>query len=133
MENEYTSRHNNKKKKNKAVLKLLLLIAILVIAVLVTYFVTKKSISSNDKDNLKGNWSVDDITFYEFDGKGTGKLKVPSEEFEFTYIIHNDEIYLDYKDEKAKDSDYQFSVEGNKLTLKGIKATTGTYTLTKQK
>ena len=66
------------------------------------------------------------------DADENGKMILPSSEYKFTYIIHNNQIYIDFESDKATDSDYEYSFENNKLILKGIKATTGTYTFTKQ-
>ena len=121
-ENSMSSRNNKRK---KCVIFMLIIIALIIISI---FYV----VNNNKKDHLDGIWSVDDITFFEFDGKGNGKLKVPTDEYKFTYIIHNNKVYLNYESNNATDSDYEYSFDGSNLVLKGINATTGTYTLTKQ-
>lgn len=119
--------------KKKIIILLLILLFILVVIGCAWYILTNKNIEINrSADNLNGTWTTDGVTIYEFDGKGKGTMRVPASNYDFTYIIHDNQIYIDFKDEKAKDSDYEFSIEDNKLVFKGIKATTGTYTFTKQ-
>lgn len=60
----------------------------------------------NRPDEFNGNWFVDDIISFEFDGKRNGILKVPTDEYLF---------------------------QDNKLNLRGIDETTGTYSFVKQK
>ena len=124
MENERTRQNRRKGNKAKLVFALILIIII--------GFIIFSVIKNNKKDELEGNWTVDGITNYEFDGKGNGKLKVPSNEYKFTYVLQNNKIYIDYESDKATDSDYEYSLDNNKLELKGIKSTTGTFTLTKE-
>ena len=84
------------------------------------------------KDKLTGSWTTDGNTVYTFDGKGEGYLTTSISKYKFTYKIKRNVVYIDFKVEKANDSDYEFSVKNNKLTLKGINKTTGSYTLNKQ-
>ena len=136
MENEKRARQ--KKKSNMP--KILFVLILIIIAIIVFFVVKSKNTNNNNLnktsntsiDNFIGNWTIDGITNYEFDGKGNGKLKLPKNEYSFKYTIENNEIYLDYEDEKATDSDYEYSFEDEKLVLKGINSTTGTYELTKQ-
>lgn len=128
MKEENDKRQKNKREKksnNIKVIAILIMIALIVIGIILV-------VNNKKKDELEGKWSVDGLTFFEFDGKRNGILKVPTDEYKFTYIIHNNEIYIDYESDKATDSDYEYLFENSKLVLKGIKATTGTYTLTKQ-
>ena len=119
------SRHN-KRKRNIA--KFIFVLVFIIIIGFIIFSVIK----GNKKDGLEGTWTVDGITNYEFDGKGNGKLKVPTNEYKFTYVLQNNKIYMDYESDKATDSDYEYSLENGKLELKGIKSTTGTFTLTKE-
>ena len=128
MEEENGIKSKNKDRKEEGKIKVLFILNIVVLIVIGIFYVA----NNKKKDNLEGNWSVDGITFFEFDGKGNGKLKVPTDEYKFSYTISHNEVYLDYESDKATDSDYEYSFDGNKLVFKGIKATTGTYTLTKQ-
>lgn len=128
MKEENNKRQKNKREKksnNKKIITILIIIALIVIGIILV-------VNNKKKDELEGKWSVDGLTFFEFDGKGNGILKVPTDEYKFTYIIHNNEIYIDYESDKATDSDYEYSFKDSNLLLKGFKATTGTYTLTKQ-
>lgn len=76
------------------------------------------------KTPLEGKWVLDQVTSYVFYADGTGALVLPSAEYGFTYQLQEDTLYLDYADEKAKDSQYTYEIKGNKLYLNGGNATT---------
>ena len=57
---------------------------------------------------------------------------LPSSEYKFTYVLNNNKLYIDFESDKATDSDYEYSFENDKLILKGINSTSGTYTFTKK-
>ena len=81
---------------------------------------------------LKGTWSMDDVTTYEFYNHNKGAMILPSVEYEFTYIIEENCLFIDFAYEGAKDAEYIFEIEGNSLILEGGNATTkGRYVLTK--
>lgn len=120
------SRKNEDNKKNKIII---IIIFIVVICGAVYFYKNPINIGN---DELKGTWTTDDVTIYEFFGNGKGLMKLPNSEYSFSYILHKNQVYIDFEDEKAKDSDYEYSLENEKLILKGIKTTTGTYTFTKK-
>ena len=124
------SENNYNPKSTKSNKKILLLIIVLIIICGILY-IFKDSINKGN-DELKGIWTTDDVTVYEFNGNGTGTMKLPNSEYSFSYILHNNQIYIDFESDKAKDSDYEYSFENDKLILKGIKTTTGTYTFTRK-
>ena len=109
---------------NKRVTMSKLIIGIVLLIALI--FVYKKIIY---KDKLYGIWSSDGRITYQFDGKGSGKLNLPTSEFPFEYKINKNEVYLAFDNEKAKDSDYEYSIDEDELTIKGINTTSGLYTL----
>ena len=128
MENKIrTKQHSNRIK----ILFVIVCILILILIFFVDKIFTKNSNIATDNitDFLVGNWTIDGITNYEFDGKGEGKLKLPKNEYSFNYTIENSKIHLDYKDEEATDSDYEYSFKDDELILKGINSTSGTYEL----
>lgn len=79
----------------------------------------------NDKienlDGFYGLWNIDDVTKYEFDGKGRGKMLLPESglEYEFSYKIEDNEILIDFDSEEAKDFEYKYLIEENKIQLEG--------------
>lgn len=85
-------------------------------------------------DALKGTWDLDGVTVYEFDGKGTGSLNLPSNSYAFTYEIKNGTLSIDFESEAARDTTYTFTADKNKLTLTDGEGTDSkTFELTKQK
>lgn len=116
----------NNKNKRKNIKKV-----ILVFIVIVT--IAGFMIITNKTDEFKGIWFVDSITSFEFDGKGNGILKVPTDEYKFTYKIDKNQIYMNYESEEATDASYEYSFQEDKLNLEGIDETTGTYSFVKQK
>ncbi len=82
---------------------------------------------------LLGIWDMDGVTAYEFVDEQTGKLLLPSSEYEFCYKTDGDVLTIDFVDEKARDAVYQFSVQGDTMALTGGTATTqDSYTLTRR-
>lgn len=126
------SKHGNtiNKKRNISSGKLVLMgIMLVIIAILISG--VDKNQNKNNKDvdtRLYNVWTTDGVTVYEFDNRGKGALKLPSEEYKFTYVVNGNKIYIDFESEKAVDSDYEYSFENDNLILKGINKTTGTYT-----
>ena len=123
----------NKKKKKSRIFIILFLILIIAIAVYSIFFISKvflKQIEINKE--LKGSWTTDGYTVYEFYGFGKGALVIPMETYNFNYKIEDNKVFIDFENERSIDSDYEFSFEDDKLILKGINSTTGTYTFTKK-
>jgi len=116
-------------KQNKNKFKKIFICLIILIFMIIVIIAIFKSFS---KDKLHGTWTIDTVTMYEFDGKGNGKLILPSHEYKFIYKILNNEIFIDFENEGSKDSNYQFSVNDTVLTFTGINGTTGIYNLTKK-
>ena len=109
-------------------------ISIFVIICLVIF--TPKLIESIEKNNIAkkiiGIWTTDGVTVYEFNVDGKGTLKLPLSEYEFTYKIEGNDIFIDYENEKSIDSSYEFSFENENMVLKGINNTIGNYTFIKK-
>ena len=76
-------------------------------------------IGSMKADALKGTWGVDEITVYQFDGRGNDALVLPDSQFLFNYKISEDALHIDFKSENARDFDYVFTVDGDRLSLSG--------------
>ena len=87
---------------------------------------------SGRTDALAGKWDFDGTTAYEFDGKGSGAMLLTLADYDFTYEIKDNQLYIDFVNESAHDATYEFSVKGDTLTLIGGEGTIGgTYELTK--
>ena len=79
-----------------------------------------------------GKWDFDGTTAYEFDGKGSGAMLLTLADYDFTYEIKDNQLYIDFVNESAHDATYEFSVKGDTLILIGGEGTIGgTYELTK--
>ena len=106
-----------------------ILIPIACVIIMLVILITILFISNKGKDkNLLGTWSTKGNTIYEFEKKGKGKMIVPLKEYVFTYKIEDNKLYIDYEDESANDAEYEYTIEKNKLTIKGER---GTFKLTK--
>ena len=85
---------------------------------------------SGGTDALAGTWEFDGTTTYSFDGSGSGTMELPSISYDFTYTIDGNKLMIDYANESVRDSEYEFTVDGNTLTLIGDEGTVGgTYEL----
>lgn len=108
---------------------------IIIIVIIICIFVLGISTQNRNKnktDEIIGTWTTDEVTVYEFDGKGNGKLILPSSQYNFTYTLNENIIHIDFESEKATDSDYIYSLDEGKLILNGTNTTAGTYTFTKK-
>ena len=57
-------------------------------------------------------------------------LELPSISYDFAYPIDGNKLMIDYANESVRDSEYEFTVDGNTLTLIGGEGTVGrTYEL----
>lgn len=104
-------------------------LAIILLAILI--IVVAKSCSSGT-NVLSGTWALDGTTAYQFDGNGKGAMVLHAVSYDFTYTIDGNKLVIDYKNESVHDATYEFTVDGDTLTLVGGEGTIGgTYELTK--
>lgn len=68
-------------------------------------------------DPLKGRWTLDGVTEYEFNGKGKGTLDLPLNRYEFSYVAEEGELKIDFTDPYAEDHSYFYSLTDDELTL----------------
>jgi len=71
-------------------------------------------------DALKGTWNYDNITMYQFNGRGKGTLILPEKSYEFSYELTEEEVRMDFVNEQIEDSSYYYSMEKETLTLFGV-------------
>lgn len=122
-------RNNNKKKKKSKMFWIIIIIIIL----LTIFIINKEKIFMKfESNNIIGTWTTDGVTIYKFDNNGKGSLNTSLSKYDFSYIINDNKIYIDFENEKAIDSSFEFSIKEDTLTIKGIDETTGVYTLKKQ-
>ena len=104
--------------------------AIAALAVIIVGIILLAKGCSGGTDALAGTWEFDGTTTYSFDGSGSGAMELPSISYDFTYTIDGNKLMIDYANESVRDSEYEFTVDGNTLTLIGGEGTVGgTYEL----
>lgn len=104
--------------------------AIAALAVIIVGIILLVKGYSGGTDALAGTWEFDGTTTYSFDGSGSGTMELPSISYDFTYTIDGNKLMIDYANESVRDSEYEFTVDGNTLTLIGDEGTVGrTYEL----
>ena len=108
-------RGTKRKLKVKSIVILLLIVLLIVVAVCLIFTLKPKD---NIQNKLIGSWTTDGVTIYEFKEDGIGFLKTSLKEYQFTYTINNNKIFIDFKNEKSEDVEYTYTLEDDKLTLK---------------
>lgn len=93
--------------------KMIIFIPICILLVVITIILYKQIKS----DELKGLWSIDNYTKYEFDGKGKGKLIVPLNNYKFTYKIKNNIVSIDFENETSIDVNYEYKINKDELEI----------------
>lgn len=112
--NFFGKNSNSPKQKQRAIIICTLVLAILIAAVIVL------SNGGDNTDALKGVWQYDEHTEYEFDGNGSGCLRVDgSGHYDFAYTVDGDTLKLDFEQEYVTDCEYGFKLADNTLTLVG--------------
>ena len=128
MENKRRSRRNKENKESALVIIIIILITIVGTVIFILNS-RKDANEANITSEILGTWTTDGYTVYEFNENGNGKLIIPIADYEFSYRIEENKIYIDFKNENSTDSDYEYSFEDGKLILN---QTTGTYEFTKK-
>ena len=129
-ESERMAQRNKKKQKQRRML-FGGAAAVLIVIVVVIVLIVKGC--SGRTDVLAGTWDFDGTTTYSFDGEGSGTMVLPSISYDFTYTIDGNKLVIDYSNESVHDSTYEFTVDGDILTMVGGEGTvSGTYKLTRQ-
>lgn len=106
--------------------------AVLAIILLVVLIIVIARSCSTGTNVLSGTWALDGTTVYQFDGNGKGAMVLHAVSYDFTYTIDGNKLVIDYRNESVHDATYEFTVDGDTLTLVGGEGTIGgTYELTK--
>lgn len=108
----------------KKVKVILIIVSLLIISLPLIYKYGKS------KNELLGTWVSDGGTIYKFNKANTGYMKTSLSKYDFTYKIKDNVISIDFKEEKAIDTDYEYNCKKDKCTLKSDR---GTFTFTKKK
>ena len=82
--------------------------------------------------DITGTWTVDGITTYRFDENGKGELLLPEHTYSFDYTAEENELTLEFDNDRIKTAVFTFTVEDDTLNLKREKEMgTSEYTLEK--
>ena len=92
-----SSKHGNDEKNSSFGKISVIIIVLIIIAVGITFFVKRPKENKIVDDRLISTWTTDGITVYEFYNKGEGKMKLPSSEYKFTYVVDDNKLYIDWR------------------------------------
>ena len=112
-------RRKRQQRRRRIAIVFFTILLILVIGMIAYMAISVRTEKENEKDLLAGTWSPDLVTFYTFDGEGSGSMQTSLSNYAFTYELKEQAVVIDYEDEKVSDAAYSFVVsdEGNILTL----------------
>lgn len=99
-----------RKRQRQAAIMVVVLILLLAVLVGLIVHMTRR-------DELRGTWTLDQVTAYEFDGKGHGALLLPQKHYEFDYTIDGKCLYIDFRDPTAEDTSYTYETSKDTLLL----------------
>lgn len=108
-------RHHRGRRRNRLTPRFVVLLAVL-LALLIGISI---GIRCCAKPTLRGRWDLDGTTVYKFDRNGEGALVLMYTEYDFTYTVEGDQLYIDFTDDAALDARYTFQVDGRMLFLTG--------------
>jgi len=101
-------------------------IAIIIILVMLLFFLLNRKPKLSKV--LIGSWITPGGTIYIFNKDNTGKMKVPLNDYPFTYKIEDNKLSIDYEEKSAFDPVYECTIKDDKLIFKGDN---GTFTFKK--
>ena len=109
-----------------------IVIAAAVVLIAVLCILLTRMVAVKNAKLVQGTWAYGNEVTYSFDGKKNGQFVMEDMHFDYTYKVSKGQLKMNYKDETVVDATYQFTVEGNQLTLIGGEGTAGgTYQLTR--
>ena len=75
--------------------------------------------------NLVGTYIYNENVKYEFKEDGKGAMYDSDTKFEFTYTINDNKLEIDFTLDALHDASYNYTIDGDILTLVGGEGTTG--------
>ena len=129
---EYLRRKAARKRRQRKRLikRILMLILILLLIAVAIIYICRTWFSDS---SIVGTWDYDSATVYRFDDNGKGTLLLPNTNYDFSYLISEDVISIDFEDENAEDSSYTYSIKGRKLSLRSVEMSDSVYVLKRVK
>ena len=92
------------------------ILAVIIIILVAGVFFTVRGLRQSSP-SIKGTWSYDEVTIYTFDDEGHGSLVLPLGNYEFSYVLEDDVLQLDFVDESIIDRRYNYSIAEDELIL----------------
>lgn len=105
-----------KKRRNKRITETAIIITIFIVFVFAAVLIIK---GVGGSGNIKGTWSVDTITVYEFGDDGKGALVLPTGRYDFVYTVDKkaETLSIDFEKENVTDVSYTYKLDGDTLIL----------------
>ena len=101
-----TRHRRRRRRRNPQFVILMSLLALALIILVVGIF-------RYNRTTLDGRWDLDGSTVYEFGDDGNGSLILMNAEYEFSYVIEDDMLMIDFVDDYALDARYTFTIAKN--------------------
>ena len=89
------SKHRENEKSRKSKKNKMIIIIIFIVVISGAFYFYKNPINIGN-DKLKGTWTTDEVTIYEFFGNGKGVMRLPNSEYVFSYILNKNQIYINF-------------------------------------
>ena len=119
------TKSGDRKKRN--ITRFVTVLSVITIILIVGIFLVIRGLRKSSTQ-LKGTWSYDEVTIYQFDGEGHGSLVLPLGTYGFSYTVENDLLKLDFIDESILDQSYNYSLTQDILIMTGQDGTTYQFT-----
>jgi major membrane immunogen (membrane-anchored lipoprotein) len=115
----------NKKKRNKIiVVSLIIAIILLAIITIIILNTSARKDSNCDSNSLIGLFIYETSkTKYSFNEDGTGSMSSDSYNYEYKYEISENDLIINFNDEKVQDVTYSFELKDGILKLTSKKGT----------
>ena len=114
----------NLKENKKTIYKIMIISIIFIVLIIVSSAVVtnhgEKFNSIVKTDELKGQWCVDEVTSFTFDGKGKGILHTDIGEYCFDYVLEDNAIIMEFNSEEIGNPKYTYEVIDNQLVLNSL-------------
>ena len=107
-------RKSSSRRINQTHVIMICLAILLIVCTVIAIALIQRPKKSND---LKGRWSLDDVTVYSFDGDGHGEMVLPLNTYEFSYVVEGNKIMIDFINENAEDKEYSYTISADTLIL----------------